>query len=405
MRSSSSQRCSRTKAYDDGSARSSASTRSDGQQLPGLLHLPAPDQTLAGDALRALGHHDAVAGQRGVRLAEVGDRLAAQGARPGEGGESVAVRLGPTAVGDGLCGVPVGAGDLRHRDDRVVLGQLRQHLGTQARVVTGLDQRLRPGAADVVVVPHDTLHQQQVCGDPGGRIGQRVDRSGEQVGDALPLPRHERDADPGRAGAGRTSGSPGASAAAHVSRAELPGVARLALPPRPRQQRPAPPAARPRSGVAMARWRAWRCSLVTTSASARWRSRISPAVACRFAAAASRGCEARTRSPSATTTPSSSACSKPPGPVRSRSWSTRRSASRARASNTRRTTGSRSAMRRPTRSSTWSGTGTSSPRVSRSRPARTRPTSRVKNGLPRVVSNTRRSTWCGRRSPSRSASR
>ena len=60
------------------------------------------------------------------------------------------------------------------------------------------------------------------------------------------------------------------------------------------------------------------------------------AVACRFAAAASSGWAARTRSPSATTTPSSSARPRPPR-RRGPSWSTLRSASRARASSIRRT--------------------------------------------------------------------
>ena len=112
---------------------------------------------------------------------------------------------------------------------------------------------------------------------------------------------------------------------------------------------------------------------------------LSSSAACRFAAAASSGCAARTRSPSMVTTPASTARSSASGPARSASWLTRRSASRATARSTLRAESSRSATRRPSRSSTWSGTGRSSPRVSRSRPASIRPTSMANSGFPIVV--------------------
>ena len=155
--------------------------------------------------------------------------------------------------------------------------------------------------------------------------------------------------------------------------------------------------------VASARWRARRCSSATTSASPRWSSRCSSSAAWRLAAAARSGWAARTRSPSTVTTPAATAASRAAGLARSPSWPTRRSGCRAMASSTRRAGSSRSATRSPSRSSTSSGTGRSSPRVSRSRPASIRPTSIANSGLPIVVSYTRRSRWCGRRSPSRAA--
>ena len=59
--------------------------------------------------------------------------------------------------------------------------------------------------------------------------------------------------------------------------------------------------------VARARWRARRCSSATRSASLRCTSRFSSSGACFWAAAASSGWAGRTRSPSTTTTPASTA--------------------------------------------------------------------------------------------------
>ena len=157
--------------------------------------------------------------------------------------------------------------------------------------------------------------------------------------------------------------------------------------------------------VASARCRARSSSSATASASARCNSRRVRDRERLLATAPSSGCEARTRSPSTTSTPASTASSTASALASVVSSEARRSALSATASSRRRIGAGSCATRVPRMSSIASGTGIPSPFAGSPSAASVRPSSKANIGLPSVDSWSRRRRCRGRFSPSRSARR